>query len=132
MAKKNITLKEVSEIRRNLNPEKAFAPGGIKHKDIENKTYLQIVEIFQKRIKVWYFDAAKEISKKTKDYNFSVIIFCCVIIDILSQYFFGKEIGAGDTYIKFFKTYLSRFNHPLKPPIISCSFKDGKWMEEKN
>jgi hypothetical protein len=131
MGKKSLTLEQVFDIRKGGNPDRVFAPNTYLH-DLENKSYLDIVDVFNNRISKWYFDVAEFVYKKT-DYNFSIIIFCCIIIDLLSQYIFAVPSSSERTFKNFFREYLKQYNHLINPPIITCYFsnKNNKWLQEE-
>jgi len=119
---------DVINIRSHLNPEKAFAPG-VTHKVVKNASYAEIVDIFDKRVSKWYFDAANSFKTKLPDYNFPIAIFCCVIIDLLSQYMFGRPRSSEKIFKAFCQKYLKEYNQKITPPIMSCKFESGKWVK---
>lgn len=126
MLEKKLTQDEVIAIRKNWNPVKAFAHG-YTHGDLENKSYLEIVDIFNKRISEWYFDTAKSFKKNNNrgvtHYNFPIIVFCSILIDLLSQYIYGEPVHRDFRFKQFFREYLKKYNIVIKPPIISCTYK---------
>ena len=128
---KEISENKAIEIRRKLNPDKAFCQDGIKHGELKGKSYLEVVKFFEKRFSGWYFNAAESIHEKTKDYNFSIVIFCCIIIDSLSQYMFGEPCATRTTFKNFCRKHLEKYNHTLKPPIVTCRYKEPKWIKEE-
>lgn len=119
---------DVINIRRNLNPKKAFAPG-VTHEIVRYASYAEIVDIFDRRVSKWYFDAANSFKTKLSDYNFPIAIFCCVIIDLLSQHIFGRPRSSEKIFKAFCQKYLKKYNHKIVPPIKSCKFENGKWIK---
>lgn len=129
MGKKQLDRKTIISIRRDCNPKKAFGPN-ILHRDLIDKSYLEAVELFNKRISGWYFNIVQSMPYKIEHYNFPVIIFCCIIIDLLSQYVYGLPVHKEESYKQFFRDYLKKFNRKIDPPIISCRFREKNWHEE--
>lgn len=130
MRKGKISFDEVLKIRGSGNPNKAIAPK-THIQDLNGKTYEELVEIFKSRITERYINAAEFIDKNN-DFNFVLFVTCCVILDLLSQYIYGKPSSSEKIFKKFFRKYLKKHNHPIKPPIISCYYnnKEEKWYEE--
>ncbi|MBM3251268.1 MAG: hypothetical protein FJZ11_00600 [Candidatus Omnitrophica bacterium] len=130
MTKKSLTINDVFNIRKGGNPERAFAPQTL-HRDLYNKSYLELVGIFESRISKWYFDVAESLSENT-DSNFIVTAVCCIILDLLSQYIYGVPSSSKKCFKKFFKDHLNEYNHSIQPPIESCYYdKKKKWVKER-
>ena len=115
------------EIRRQRNPDTAFSPG-LHFGDLFGKTYIEIVDAFRARIYERYIDPANHCNENNK-YNFTVLILCCVILDLLSQYFYGKESSGKLTFIQFIREYIPESGEQITPSIESCYFKK-EWTEE--
>ena len=126
-----LPLEDILAIKRSGNPDKPFAPSA-RFGDLEGRTYLEIVEIFESRISGWYFDVAEAISDKIPGYNFAVIILDSIILDLLSQYIYGASTSSESIFKRFFREYLGEYNHKIDPPIVSCYFnkRRQKWMRE--
>lgn len=134
MSKKSdkiLTLNDVYAIRRSGNPDKPFAPGVLSG-ELKDKSYVELVDIFDKRISNWYFDVAEQIQVNIKDYNFAVIIISSIIIDLLSQYIYAVSTSGESAFKRFFREYLKEYNQAIEPPIISCYFNKvrRKWLKE--
>jgi hypothetical protein len=127
----HLSLEDIYSIKSSGNPNKPFAPNA-RFADLENRTYLEAVEIFESRIAGWYFDVAESIYEKVPGYNFAVIILCSIIMDLLSQYIYGAPTSSESVFKRFFREYLGEYNQRITPPIISCYFnkRRQKWMRE--
>jgi len=130
MTHRRLSVKEVARIRGSWNPDKAYAPG-VANGDLMNKTYLELVEAFQKRINEWYFDTAESFASKVEHHNFPIIIFCVIIIDLLSQYVEGIPSHTEKCFTNFIRTYLCDHYSKLNKPIISCRYYENNWHKEK-
>jgi hypothetical protein len=130
---KNLTINQVINIKKNANPERVFAPEGFKHANLFNTPYRGIVEAFDRRISAWYFEFAKSTYQSNQDSNFTVAALCCIIIDLLSQYIFGKPASSRKIYKQFFSRYLKDCNYSIKPTIINChyDYKRKGWIEDR-
>jgi hypothetical protein len=128
---KKISISDVYTIKASGNSDRTIADG-VKIKDLPSKSYLEKVEIFRRRIQEWFFDTMKPLIKQTTS-NFVLTATSCILIDLFSQYRYGKEHSSRSLYVKFFKEYLSEQNHKIDPPIKSCNynFKQKKWEEVK-
>ncbi len=132
MNNQTISFEDVILIRKNnRNPDVTFAPN-LKYKDLKNINYKTMVGIFKDRLNGWYFNAGGQLSEKHKEIggsNFVAMILDCVIIDLLSQYYYGLEVSNGSKFIKFFRENLAICNHRLNKPIESCNYYEygGGW-----
>jgi len=128
--KKIISPEEVLRIRGGGNPDRAIAPN-THTRDLSNKSYSEIIEIFKDRIYDRYIYAADAFDKEKK-YNFVVIILCCIIVDLLSQYWYGSPASKKFYFKEFFRENFKQYNHRIIPPIRSCYFDTNKdkWFEE--
>jgi hypothetical protein len=134
MDDRNIDFEEVMVIRKgNRNPDVTFAPG-LKYRDLINKNYKEMVEIFTDRLNRWYFKVAEQLSEKQKEIeglNFTVMILDCISIDLLSQYYYGLKVSNGTKFIDFFRKNLSSCNYKLKRLKKSCIYseRDRVWKK---
>ncbi len=123
---KKISSHAVYKIKASHNPAK-FIADGIKIGDLHLLTYTDKVELFRNRIQEWYFKATKPIEATHKS-NFVLMAISCLLIDLLSQYRYGKEHSNRQVYMRFFKEYLQEYNHRIDPPIETCSFDSSSKM----
>jgi hypothetical protein len=130
-SEKILSLYEVYALKREGNPDKPFAPG-VLNADLGDRSYQEIVEIFEDRINRWYFNVAEEIQEKIADYNFAVVILCSTILDLMSQYVYAVPVSGESVFKKFFREYLGEYNYEICPPISSCYFnkRRKKWLKE--
>jgi len=101
------------------NPNRVFSNDGkcsIKHSELNQQSFEKIVGCFEARITSWYFNLAKELSKDTQS-NFMVMGTCCILIDLFSQYFYGRLFSSQKYFIKFIDDYLGKYNKAINPPI---------------
>ncbi len=120
-SEKILSIYDVWAIKKSANPAQPFAPG-IVFEDLTEKNYHEIVEIFNERISRWYFDIGEQIHQKIPDCNFALIIFCSIILDLLSQYVYAVPTSSESVFKKFFRQYLSKWNFEVSPPIVSCYY----------
>ena len=121
---------EAIDIRQSGNPGRTFCRD-TKYSDLQDKTYQEIVEYFNLKISGWYFDIAESLeTKESISYNFALTILCCVILDSLSQYVAGIPSSDKDAFKDFFRQYFPKLNTKIQPPIKSCYYRKGTWIEE--
>lgn len=82
----------------------------------------EVVDAFQKRIRDWYLDPAKELAKNGH-FAFSVMALNCLLIDTLSQFVYGKDSSEASTFKQFIKDKLPQYCGSLSAPI---QHDDGK------
>lgn len=135
-----MTEKEALEIRRNnRNPDVTFAYPDVKYKEVfgGDYTYKKSIIDFENRVEKWYFSVAERIAvinsseEGLSGANFSVLMFDCMIIDLLSQYYYGLEKSKGCKFKSFFDTKLNNYNKKIDPSIRSCSFRGNIWKPEE-
>ena len=122
MTEKKLSLDEVAAIRKKWNPDKAFAHG-LTHGDLENKTYYEIVDGFNKRISEWYFDTIESLPKKVTHYNFPITIFCCIIVDLLSQYIYCTSVHKEKYFTQFLKIICQNLIRKLNLQLLAVNLK---------
>ncbi len=125
-------INDVYAIKKNVNPDKVIADG-IKIGDLNSKSYQEKVNIFSSRIQVWFFDTMKPLIEATTASNFLLISTSCILIDLFSQYRYGRAYSTRQSYIEFIEKHFSEYNHSIDPPIISCHYNacSKKWEKDK-
>ena len=101
------------------NPERVIAPG-TKIKNLNGKTFNDIIDCFEGRIKAFYFNPCERLlyarrrKKKKSDSGFAIISISFTILDLLSQYYNGALSSDWIYFEKFMIKYLSIFNSKCK------------------
>jgi hypothetical protein len=126
-----MTEKEALKIRKNnRNPDVTFAHPDVKYKRVldGDYTYEDAVTDFENKVTRWYFGVAEKIEDVNSSEeglpgaNFSVLMLNCMIIDLLSQYYYGMPTSKGSKFKSFVETRFSKYNKSIDPPIRSCSY----------
>lgn len=95
------------------NLTRTFCPG-VKWGDLENLPLNKIIDSFSLRIKKWFIDPPRYLpgwKKKGIEGNtgFVELILSCVIIDLLSQYYYGERKSKRDIFKKYLKKQFPTF-----------------------
>lgn len=117
----------------NPNPEKTFCRK-FHYRDLNPDNLNDTITKFEERIKYWFFKPTKDLIKKNIEANnFFAIIIVCIIIDLLSQYWYGLPSSDGKKYKDFLKIFMRSFQSKIKPPLkyYSWNKQDKAWEEVK-
>jgi hypothetical protein len=82
----------------------------------------QVVDAFQKRIRDWYLDPAKELAKNGH-FAFAVMALNRLLIDTLSQFAYGKDSSEANAFKQFIRDKLPHYSGTLSAII---QHNDGK------
>lgn len=115
----------------NPNPEKTFCRR-FHYRDLNPDNLNDTIAKFEERIKYWFFRPTKDLIKKNIEANnFFAIIIICIIIDLLSQYWYGLPSSDGKKYKDLLKIFMRSFQSKIKPPLKYYYWnKQGKAWEE--
>ena len=106
----------------NPNPEKTFCRRYL-YQDLNPNDLSDTIAKFEERIKYWFFKPTKDLIKKNIEANnFFAIIIVCIIIDLLSQYWYGLPSSNGEKYKDFLKIFMRSFQSKIKPPLKYSSY----------
>lgn len=115
----------------NPNPEKTFCLRYL-YKDLDPNDLNSIICKFEERIKYWFFKPTKDLIRKNiQANNFFAIIIVCVIIDLLSQYWYGLPSSNKKNYNDFLKIFMQSFHSKINPPLKNYYWDErhGAWKE---
>lgn len=110
-----------------IDPERFFTYNK-KIKELKRKNFNEIVSLFKKRIKKWYFEPAKLLLSSSVHYDFIVMVINNIIIDLLSQYRYNLEQSDPQKFKLFLKDYIPEFDNNFKEKgmIRYYSFNEKK------
>jgi len=115
----------------NPNPEKTFCLS-TSYKDLDPDNLNEIIAKFEERIRCWFFKPTKDLIRKNIEANnFFAIIIVCVIIDLLSQYWYGLPSSDGKKYKEFLKIFMGSFKSKIKPPLKHYFWNKQKGLWEE-
>ncbi len=77
-----------------------------------------VVDAFDARINEWYLRPIETLLKASVHFGFPVVGLTCLLVDTLSQYFYGKLESSATTFKDFVRANLPSFATPL-PQAIS-------------
>ncbi len=55
----------------------------------------------------------------------------CVILDLISQYYYDLSSSDGRKFQDFLKTKIPEFNRAIDPPLASYTYMRGLWRDEQ-
>jgi hypothetical protein len=87
-----------------------------RYSEIDWQDFRAVVEAFRLMIREWYLAPADEL-RKTWDHAFSLMAINCLLIDALSQYYYGKRESSQTFFKRFARTRLPAFRAKLPEPI---------------
>lgn len=97
--------------------EKTFISTKHTVEDLKDASFEKKLEIFETRINDWFINPAKELSKN-KDFGFPLVVISCVLVDTLSQFYYGSPKSKGEDFKRFLREKISDFNLKLPKPIL--------------
>lgn len=116
----------------NPNPEKAFN-NRFHYVDLYLSKFDDLVLKFEDRIKYWYLKPVRDlIKKKIESNSFLIIQTVCVIIDLLSQYWYGSPSSDHNKYKEFLKIIRPSFKSKIIPSLKYYQWDSSKkvWKEK--
>jgi hypothetical protein len=78
--------------------------------------FRSVVDAFQKKLREWYL-APADLLRPNWDHAFGLMAMNCLLIDALSQCYYGKRVSAGSSFKKFACLKLPEFRAKLPEPI---------------
>lgn len=96
-----------------------------KEKDLKKMDYVEKIEFFNHRINGWYINIGKELVK-IHDFGFGVLSINCILIDVLSQYYYGKKISDRNSFKDFLRKNIKEFNKRLPFAISNPPYGELK------
>jgi hypothetical protein len=108
------------------NLERAFSPH-CEYKDLLDKNFEQVVIAFKDRIKAWYIDQALFPIQKSE--GFLMTTMSCIVIDLLSQYYYNLDASRREEFEKFLSEHIPEFNEKIEP-LESSTFYSDEWSPE--
>ncbi len=118
----------MSKPRVVVNPSRVFAPD-THYQNLAGKSFEEVVKIFSRRVQVWYLDQA--LRCKGRDGGFLRTTMSCIVLDLLSQYYFDLQNSQETGFRKFLLEKIPQFNQPIDPKIQSSTYRKGEWCVEQ-
>jgi hypothetical protein len=94
-----------------------FFSQGRKYDSIDWGNFEQIVGAFRTRIEDWYIQPGTELRKASWDNSFALMAIDCLLIDTLSQFYYGKISSTRGTFKKYVRNLLPEFRVKLPEKI---------------
>ncbi|MFH1066870.1 MAG: hypothetical protein V1746_03105 [bacterium] len=89
----------------------------------------EIVRHFEVKIKEWYINPAEALSK-VHDSGFCKVAITCLLIDTLSQYYYGREESGKEHFIEFLNKHFPKFKKQFpQKQKISFRYKELKELK---
>lgn len=76
-----------------------------------------IVENFRHRVTWWYLDPADHLETGDRRFEFPVMALCCILIDSLSQFYYGTTQSSRTNFKNFVSLYIPEFAQNLPDTI---------------
>ncbi len=111
-----------------INPHRTFSPG-VTYRKLRKLTFDETVLAFQNRITTWYM--AQALTGTKGHDGFLRTTMACVILDLISQYYYDPCSSNGRKFQDFLKTKIPEFNRAINPPIASYTYIRGFWHDEQ-
>ena len=86
------------------------------YSEIDWQDFRAVVDAFRKKLHEWYL-APAEMLRPNWDHAFALMAMNCLLIDALSQYYYGKRASARSAFKKFACQKLPEFRRKLPKPI---------------
>jgi len=88
-----------------------------KYDEIDWNDFPKIVTAFQSRVDEWYIQPMRVLTRASHNYNFAIMALNCLLIDMLSQYHYGKLKSHRETFKMFTREAFPEFRQKLPTPI---------------
>lgn len=88
------------------------------YRQVNWESFPDIVYEFHARIYTWYIEPIKALHKASGHYGFAAMALNCLLVDTLSQYYFGKPQSTKTDFKKFVRIMLPEFTTQLPQPIV--------------
>lgn len=98
-------------------PDKRYFQPGKKYSETNWKDFRLAVETFAAKIDGWYL-APGRVLRPTWDYAFALMSINCLLIDALSQYYYGALTSEQSTFKRFARQQFPDFRRMLPVPIL--------------
>jgi hypothetical protein len=89
---------------------------GNKYDQINWRDFREVVKAFRMKLQEWYLVPA-DLLRPNWDHAFSLMAINCLLIDALSQYYYGQRASGRSTFKKFVRRKLPEFRAELPEPI---------------
>lgn len=99
-----------------VQSERFFARG-VRYDSIDWTNFTKIIAAFKQRIEDWYIRPADELRKVSWDYSFTLMAINCLLIDTLSQFYYGEDSSSRGTFKKYVRKHLPPFRAELPTKI---------------
>lgn len=87
--------------------------GGAFYSDIDWTQLGDIVAAFKARLQWYYLDAADALRNPRRQFDHVIMAICCLLIDTLSQFHYGRSSGNRSDFIGFLAIYIPAAHAPL-------------------
>lgn len=88
-----------------------------KYNEIDWNDFPRVVAAFKDRIDEWYIRPMHVLAQSSHNYNFAIMALNCLLLDTLSQYYYGKLKSHRETFKKFARENFPEFKQTLPNPI---------------
>ena len=117
----------MSKPRVVVNPSRTFAPH-THYQDLAGKSFEEVVKLFASRVQAWYLDQV--LCREGGDDGFLRTTMSCVVLDLLSQYYFDLPNSQESGFRQFLREKIPQFNQRIDPEIQSSTYRNGEWRVE--
>lgn len=92
---------------------------GRKYSDVEWSVFADVVDAFESRIDQWYLAPVRLLRQQTGQHGaFAAMSICCLLIDCLCQFEFGKVTSNQTLFKKFIDKRLPHYKRTISPSIV--------------
>ena len=91
------------------------------YSDIDWNDESAAIQKFKEQLEGWYIRPIESLIATSPHYGFTVIALTCVLIDTLSQYYFGKESSSQTLFKNFLTDHFPHFGNKFPTPILDNS-----------
>ncbi len=96
--------------------QRFFAPG-VLYDTVDWEDFPSIVDAFKKRIDNWYFNPGEVLKNANWNYSFALMAINCLLVDALSQFYYGEFESSRGTFKKFARQQFPAFREKLSIEI---------------
>lgn len=88
-----------------------------RYDEVDWNDFSKIINAFRFRVDEWYIQPMHILAQSSHNYNFSIMALNCLLIDMLSQYYYGKLKSHRETFKEFTRENFPEFKQNLPSPI---------------
>ena len=102
---------------------KRFFTADTHYSDVDWNDETTAIGKFKEQLEDWFSDPIRSLISESPHFGFTIVALTCVLIDTLSQYYYGKETSSRTAFKDFLKEWFPDFGDNF-PTSISVAGSD--------